>query len=74
MHSRELLLATAPGRKSPERKSRAAENDLQNDAVEAILSSSAPEEIRTPDPQIRRLLRVVVSKELFCKTGYFVTD
>jgi hypothetical protein len=29
--------------------------------------SGAPEEIRTPDPQIRRLLRVFVSKGFFCK-------
>src|ERR1019366_9218290 len=32
----------------------------------------APGEIRTPDPQIRRLLRVLVSKKLFCKTSQFV--
>jgi hypothetical protein len=34
--------------------------------------SGAPEEIRTPDPQIRRLLRVAVSKTLFCKMPQFV--
>jgi hypothetical protein len=32
----------------------------------------APEEIRTPDPQIRRLLRTAVSKALFCKIEDFV--
>jgi hypothetical protein len=32
----------------------------------------APEEIRTPDPQIRRLLGAIDSKELFCKTSHFV--
>jgi hypothetical protein len=32
----------------------------------------APEEIRTPDPQIRSLLRVIESKELSCKTSHFM--
>src|SRR5262249_34475086 len=32
----------------------------------------APEEIRTPDPQIRRLLGVVVLTGLFCKMSQFV--
>jgi hypothetical protein len=36
------------------------------------LACGAPEEIRTPDPQIRRLLWVIVFKRLFCKTPWFV--
>jgi hypothetical protein len=32
----------------------------------------APEEIRTPDPQIRSLLGVIELIELFCKTSHFV--
>jgi hypothetical protein len=33
--------------------------------------SGAPEEIRTPDPQIRRLLRVIVLTTLYCKNSGF---
>jgi hypothetical protein len=32
----------------------------------------APEEIRTPDPQIRRLLRVFDFIEIFCKRVQFI--
>jgi hypothetical protein len=35
------------------------------------MKNGAPEEIRTPDPQIRRLLRAIVSKAFFCKTAPF---
>jgi hypothetical protein len=41
---------------SDDRHSPASENE-----------NGAPEEIRTPDPQIRRLLRVVEFKGVFCK-------
>lgn len=36
------------------------------------VSDGAPEEIRTPDPQIRSLFSFGSLKQLFCKTHHFV--
>jgi hypothetical protein len=47
---------------------------VQNEPTKATLSSGAPEEIRTPDPQIRRLLRVFGFSRIFLQKNAFIAD